>query len=73
MLLLLTLAHPKLPESRIFNECTIHWFSHLQIDAVLHILSHNLDKMQAKEQLKIMIRILRGGFLSVLPDTGIQL
>ena len=73
MLLLLTLAHPKLPESRIFNECTIHWFSHLQIDAVLHILSHNLDKMQAKEQLKIMIRILRGGFLSVLPDTDIQL
>ncbi|MFR8469122.1 hypothetical protein BLA28_16265 [Eisenbergiella tayi] len=66
---LLSQAKPPLPENSYFNDCTIHWFSHLQIDAVLHILSHNLDKPQATEQLKIMIHFMRGGFLSLLPDT----
>ena len=55
-----------------FNDCTIHWFSHLQIDAVLHIISHNLEEAQAKEQLKTMVRFLRGGALALLSEKGTE-
>ncbi|PWJ51074.1 TetR/AcrR family transcriptional regulator [Faecalicatena contorta] len=67
-LLLLQLDSAKIPPDSVFNECTVHWISHLQIDMVLHILSHDFDEQRAKEQLKIMIRFLRGGFLSLLPE-----
>lgn len=57
--------HPReLPN--IFNECTVHWFSHLQIDAALHSISHNSDERQAVAQLQIMIHFLRGGFESLI-------
>lgn len=65
-LLLLQLVSAKIPSDSVFNECTVHWISHLQIDMVLHILSHDFDEQRAQEQLKIMIRFLRGGFLSLL-------
>lgn len=67
-LLLLQLVSGKIPPDSVFNECTVHWISHLQIDMVLHILSHNFDEQRAKEQLKIMIHFLRGGFLSLLSE-----
>jgi len=51
----------------VFNDCTVHWISHLQIDAVMHILGHDYDENRAKEQLEIMIHFLRAGFLSMLP------
>lgn len=44
------------------NKYVIHWFSHLQIDAMLNVISHGLGEEEAKEQLKIAIRFLRGGF-----------
>jgi AcrR family transcriptional regulator len=66
--LLLQLVSAEIPPNSTFNECTVHWISHLQIDAVLHILSHDFDEQRAKEQLKIMIRFLRGGFLSLLSE-----
>lgn len=50
----------------IMDGCMIHWFSHLQVDAVLHILSHDYPEEEAKKQLAIMVKFLRGGFLSVL-------
>jgi AcrR family transcriptional regulator len=55
----------KLQPDAVFNECTVHWFSHLQIDAALHSISHNSDEGQAVAQLQIMIRFLRGGFESL--------
>ena len=44
------------------NKYAIHWFSHLQIDAMLNVVSHGRGEEEAKEQLKIAIRFLRGGF-----------
>lgn len=44
------------------NKYAIHWFSHLQIDAMLNVISHGLGEEEAKGQLKIAIRFLRGGF-----------
>ena len=68
-MLLLLKQMPSYPfQGHTFNDCTIHWFSHLQIDAVLHIISHNLEKAQAKEQLKTMVRFLRGGTLALLSE-----
>lgn len=64
---LLEQLYPDFSANSIFNEHTLHWISHLQIDAVLHILSHGLNEAEAKEQLKIMVAFLRGGFLSLLP------
>ena len=65
-ILLIKQLHPKLAEGSLFNECTVHWISHLQLDAVLHIISHDFDEARAKEQLRIMVRFLRGGFLALL-------
>ena len=48
--------------SSIKNQYAIHWFSHLQIDAMLNIISHGFEEQDAKEQLKIVIRFLRAGF-----------
>lgn len=56
-----------LPDRSMFNECTVHWISHLQLDGILHILSHDFSKERAKEQTRIMIRFLRGGFFALLP------
>lgn len=50
----------------LFNECTIHWFSHLQLDSILLILSHPMSIEEAKHQLKIMVNFLRGGFFYML-------
>lgn len=50
----------------LFNECTIHWFSHLQLDSILLILSHRMSIEEAKYQLKIMVNFLRGGFFYML-------
>lgn len=50
----------------LFNECTIHWFSHLQLDSILLILSHPMSIVEAKHQLKIMVNFLRGGFFYML-------
>lgn len=70
ILLLKTLAPDSL-DSPIFNECTVHWFSHMLIDSVIHILSHDFDEPRAKEQLKIITRFLRGGMLSLLSESTI--
>jgi AcrR family transcriptional regulator len=67
-LLLLNMFPGEVSRDNAFNECTIHWFSHLQIDAVLHIIAHGYEQQRAKEQLKIMIRFLRGGFLSLITE-----
>ena len=64
------LIEKTMPKIHPFNDCTIHWFSHLQLGAVMHILSHDFDEKSAKEQLKLMVRFLRGGFLSFLPENG---
>jgi len=52
----------------VFNDCTVHWISHLQIDAVMHIIGHDYDENKAKEQLEIMVHFLRAGFLSLLSE-----
>lgn len=49
-------------ENQIFNECTIHWFSHVQTESILHILSHDFDEERALEQVEIVVNFLRAGF-----------
>ena len=58
--------YPDFLAASAFNERSIHWFSHLQIDSVTQILEHSVDEAQANEQLKVMIRFMRGGFFSVV-------
>lgn len=67
MVLLLTQAHPAVAQHPAFNQWTIHWISHMLIDSVLHIIKHNFEEEQAKQQLQILVRFLRGGFLALLP------
>lgn len=69
---LLEALHPAAIDSPVFNECTIHWFSHLQIDTFIHILSHDFDRERAEEQMRIMVHFLREGFFSLLPLSGMN-
>lgn len=67
-IMLLKVLAPGTIDDHTFNECTIHWFSYLLIDSVIHILSHDFDEARAKEQLRIVIRFLRGGMLSLVSE-----
>jgi len=58
--------------TQTFSDYTIHWFSHLQMDSILNIIFHCSNEEQAKENLKTMIRFLRGGFFALLPDEFIS-
>lgn len=59
---------PKLKGKDIsyFNEYTIHWLSHLQMDIIFHIISHDLDHKQASQQVKIMVHFIRAGLFSLI-------
>jgi len=48
-----------------WDEGTVHWFSHVQVDAILYVISHDLTPEQAKVQLKKMIGFMRAGFISL--------
>ena len=52
------------------NKYAIHWFSHLQMDAVLNVISHGLGEEEAKGQMKIAVRFLRGGFQTFAQSEG---
>lgn len=52
-------------DNDVFNECTMHWLSHLQVEAFLHVLSHNFSKEQSIKQIEIVVTYLRGGFNSL--------
>ena len=62
----------------VWDEGTIHWFSHIQIDAILYIISHDLEPAQAEIQLKKMIGFMRAGFIALFqtevkyPDASIR-
>lgn len=49
----------------VMDPTTVHWISHLQVDAVFHIISHDMEPACAEKQLKQMIRFLRAGFISL--------
>ncbi len=70
-IMLLGVLAPGAKADATFNQCTIHWISHVLIDSVIHILSHDFDEGRAKEQLKIVTRFLRGGMLSLLAERNI--
>ena len=70
-IMLLGVLAPEAKADATFNQCTIHWISHVLIDSVIHILSHDFDEGRAKEQLKIVTRFLRGGMLSLLAERNI--
>lgn len=48
--------------SKIFNDSTIHWLAHIQTEAILHILSHNVTEERALRQVEIVINYLIAGF-----------
>lgn len=50
----------------VFNEDTILWFSHIQVDMHLQVLRHPFSKEQATEQMRIYARFLKGGFLELV-------
>lgn len=52
-------------EHPAMDPTTVHWLSHLQVDAVFHIISHDMEPACAEKQMKQMIRFLRAGFISL--------
>lgn len=49
-------------EHSVFNECTLHWLSQIQVEAFLHVLSHHYSQEQALHQIRIVVTFLRAGF-----------
>lgn len=52
----------------VFNECTMHWLSHLQVEAFLHVLSHDFSEEKALAQIEIVVTFLRGGFNALMQE-----
>ena len=48
--------------SKIFNESTIHWLTHVQLESILHILSHDFTEERGLQQIEIVINFLVAGF-----------
>ena len=55
-------------ENSRFNEATVHWFSHLEIDTIIHVITHNSSEEKAKKQLAVMMRFMEGGFLALIQE-----
>lgn len=49
----------------VLDPVTVHWLSHLQVDAIFHVISHDMEPACAERQLKQMVQFLRAGFLSL--------
>lgn len=52
----------------VVDDGTVHWVSHVQLDAILYLISHNLEPAQAKIQLEKMICFMRAGFIAVFQN-----
>ncbi|MBO5575355.1 MAG: hypothetical protein J5956_03470 [Ruminococcus sp.] len=40
------------------NKYMMHWFSHIQVDAFIHLLTHESDMQKAKEKIKPVLDML---------------
>ena len=49
-------------DDTVFNACTLHWLSQIQVEAFLHIVSHHYAQEQALQQNRIVVTFLRSGF-----------
>jgi AcrR family transcriptional regulator len=49
-------------KNSMFNECTLHWFAHLQVESFLHVLSHDMSEEEAMKQIEVVVTFLRGGY-----------
>ncbi len=59
-----------IPGKRV-NEYMLHWMSHIQVEAVIHLLTHVHDKQQAKKSIKPVFDMLVKSFMEyVLEDEG---
>ena len=45
----------------VFTDEIVHWYSHLQVDVMLHILEHIEDEEEADKQYRTMIAFMSGG------------
>lgn len=70
VLLLSTLHSEGSVRTAPISDYTIHWVSHLQMDAVLTLLSHDLGEKRSIKELRAMVRFLRAGLLSLMTDTA---
>ncbi|WP_028041864.1 TetR/AcrR family transcriptional regulator [Candidatus Stoquefichus massiliensis] len=55
-------------DNPVFNECTMHWLAHLQVESFLHILSHDFSEEKALEQVEIVVTFLKGGFNALMKE-----
>lgn len=55
-------------DNPIFNECTMHWLAHLQVESFLHVLSHDFSEEEALGQVETVVTFLRGGFNAIMEE-----
>ncbi len=51
-------------DPNIFRQYTVHWFSRLELNSMLHLLSLGFDRDTAARQMKYLINFLKAGFSS---------
>ena len=61
-------AEVPVPIEEIYDDYILHWFSHLQFDAVIHMETHHPggSREDVEKEMKKMIKFLRNGFFSLL-------
>ena len=61
-------AEVPIPIEEIYDDYILHWFSHLQFDAVIHMETHHPggSREDVEKEMKKMIKFLRNGFFSLL-------
>lgn len=58
-------ASEKLKVNKL-SDYTIHWLAHVQIFSFVELITHNFEKEEAKQEIKLVINILTKGWESVI-------
>lgn len=65
---LLDLAARAAPRRRAVDKFAVHQFVHMQIDAMLTLISHDFGRDEMQANAKIVVKMLRGAFRALLSD-----
>ena len=46
----------------------VHWFSHLQVDTMVMLVTHGFTQEEVFDHSRIVIKMLQGAFMALLAD-----
>lgn len=58
----------RFPRKEPIDPFAVHWFAHLEIKAAMSLILHGMNEEEATKHVKGIVKILRGGFISLIQE-----